>query len=445
MANNDKDGENDTPVFLRTILGIGLLVVGIVVGFIATNQNWWIAQKMQNVRSAFTEVFTSFDAPWFLDLPRGGPDFETFDQSGLAPGLVLLTGIDAERRHFINVVKRDGTLIHSWKPDWFEIWPETPATIPAHRVPQNYPGSVVHGVAVTEQADVIFNLEFLSTVRLDICGDVVWKKDNLGHHSVAFDHDGAIWVGAERYGPVNPQLAMNHIDPTIDFYLQKLSPDGEILINKNIFEILVANDLRGLMHLSNIENDYTVVSVDTLHPNDVEPFPAGLESTMFETGDLLVSLRNINTIFVVDPDDWKIKFISTGTVLRQHDPDFGPNDTITVYDNHNLSSLTPNPALRSRIVEIDARTGAHRTLFKGDGPSEYYSSTMGRHQVLPNGNLMILSPHEGRAFEVDRNNKLIWQHFNNISDQNTGLLAEAHLLPPEMDEEFFEQNRKRCN
>ncbi len=56
--------------------------------------------------------------------------------------------------------------------------------------------------------------------------------------------------------------------------IEQLDQDGNQLQKKEIFEILVENDLRGLMHLSTLDNMRTEVVSDTLHLNDVEIFPS---------------------------------------------------------------------------------------------------------------------------------------------------------------------------
>ncbi len=76
------------------------------------------------------------------------------------------------------------------------------------------------------------------------------------------------------------------------------------------------------------------VTDDLLHSNDVEPLLPELarEFPMFRAGDLLVSLREINAVFVMDHDSLAIKWMFTGA-LRQHDPDFFPDGTIVLFNN----------------------------------------------------------------------------------------------------------------
>ena len=65
-------------------------------------------------------------------------------------------------------------------------------------------------------------------------------------------------------------------------------------------------------------NEHGIVTGDTLHLNDVETFPSHLEEGVFKAGDIMLSLRNINTVLVFRDEDLKVTHINTGTVVRQH-------------------------------------------------------------------------------------------------------------------------------
>ena len=428
----------------RVVMVSALALVLIVYGHFAHKNRWWISERIYLVQVAFQLVAEDFRRPYYLSYPPVKTTIEQPAPDAVAPGLVLIAGIGEDREHFVRVIERDGTIVHEWRPNWFDIWPEQPAGLPPARIPQKTPGAILHGVQVAGNGDLLLNYEFLSTIRLDACGKTVWKQANSGHHSLNFAPDGTIWVGSGELILDESSGYENHPGPLDDWSLMQLSPDGKILKNKRIGEILIENDLQGLLHLSTLLNNDTSVRGDTLHANDVEPFPAGMSSRVFAPGDLLVSLRNINTIFVVDPETWKIKFISSGHTLRQHDPDFAPNDKILIYDNRNLDPYTDPDSRFSRIVEIDAVTGQARTRFRGEGAAHFYSPTMGRQQLLANGNFMIVSAEQGRAFEVDKTGRLLWQFFNIVTPDHTGLITEAHVLPLEFDRAFFETHRNRC-
>ena len=57
--------------------------------------------------------------------------------------------------------------------------------------------------------------------------------------------------------------------------------------------------------------------------------------------------------------------------------------------------------LCSRIVILSAPEGEEEVVFEGSEQQPFYSKRMGKHQWLPNGNLLITEATEGRAFELD--------------------------------------------
>jgi hypothetical protein len=68
---------------------------------------------------------------------------------------------------------------------------------------------------------------------------------------------------------------------------------------------------------------------------------------------------------------------------------------------------------RSEILKIDPATGdISNELFTSS--TRFYSGFMGRHQYLPNGNVLIAVPGEGRVIEVSSHGRMVME-FNNRS------------------------------
>ena len=125
----------------------------------------------------------------------------------------------------------------------------------------------------------------------------------------------------------------------------QISPQGELLQTISLMKLLKDNGYDGLMNLSTLIGREPRVSGDVYHLNDVEVFPRSLPEGVFKHGDVMVSLRNINTVLVFDPKALKIRFVSTGQFVRQHDPDFIDGNRFSVYDN-NLVAPPPPPLLK---------------------------------------------------------------------------------------------------
>jgi hypothetical protein len=223
-----------------------------------------------------------------------------------------------------------------------------------------------------------------------------------------------------------------------DWTIQKLSPEGEVLFERSVIDILVENGLAGLVQMV---RPYWNAS-NTLHTNDVEIFPRTLAPGFFRPGDILISMREINSVMVLDPTGRNVKFIYTGEMVRQHDPDFTSGTTITVFDNYHTVGSVPDEPRRSRVLEITAPSGAVREVF-GDGPA-YYTEIMGKHQILPNGHLLVTVSKQGQALEIAPDGALAWQFENDVGEGMRGWLTDVHLLPPEMDLAFFQGLRAGC-
>ena len=76
----------------------------------------------------------------------------------------------------------------------------------------------------------------------------------------------------------------------------------------------------------------------------------------------------------------------------------------------------------------------------------FYTDVMGKHQWLQNGNLLVTESTKGRAFELDQNGNIVWQHVNLVDQEGwVGLVGEAQRLSTDYDRQFFEaQRQERC-
>lgn len=382
-----------------------------------------------------------------LEVAAPGPEapaVRALRPEDMAPGLTLVTGISQGRDTRVLVVDAEGTVHQRWDLAFDAVWPEGEGRFPEGRRPAE--GMYLHGVTLMPSGDLVANFEHLSTFRMDLCGEVVWKRDNLGHHSAHYSAaDDTIWVSAERHIAEPPTGYPMHEAPLRSWTAQQLSPEGEVLRDIPVIEILIENDLEGLLYLSSLRNAAPFpVSGDTLHLNDVEVFPEGLESTVFAPGDLMLSLRNINTVLVVDPETLALKFISTGAVVRQHDPDFMAGDVISIFNNRNFTLDGPDATPASRIVEINAATGARRTVLGGGSETAFFTNIMGTHQRLPNGNILITESERGRILEFTPDGALAFSYDNRTGEGRNGRTFEARRLPPDMDAAFFAEKQQEC-
>ncbi|MEM7508661.1 MAG: arylsulfotransferase family protein [Pseudomonadota bacterium] len=426
-----------------------LSAVGLLLGYGAASAiyGWFPGAQIGKALKVAERTYKDLTRPQpEVNIPGDGPRFQVYDAGRMQPGATLVVSVGEDLLNTARIHAPDGSVLHQWRTDWFEIWPDG-SGFPKGRQPKRQPGTTMHGVRVLPDASLVFNFEHLSTVRVDACSTVMWKHANLGHHFVNIDNDGDIWVGAETFHSQAFRTRHPNFGGRLneDTY-QQIAPDGTIRRTLSVLDLLLENDLMGLAFMGTLANKSTRVVGDITHLNDVDFFPADMEPGYFKPGDMIVSMRNINTVVVVDPETMELKHRATGMFLRQHDPDFTSGNSYVVFDNRNME--TGEEPQRSRVLEMTVTDqgdlASYRELYRGEGDAAYFTNVMGSQQILPNGNALVISSFEGRVLELTPAGDLVWEHRNAIGDGKRGVVTEAERLPPAMDAAFFEEKRAAC-
>jgi hypothetical protein len=58
-----------------------------------------------------------------------------------------------------------------------------------------------------------------------------------------------------------------------------------------------------------------------------------------------------------------------------------------------------------------------------------HTSLRGKHQILPNGNLLVTQFEAGRLFEVDGNGEVVWEYVNRYDEDEVAELTGAIRYP----------------
>lgn len=292
-------------------------------------------------------------------------------------------------------------------------WPITQADVSwNHRADTNV---VPHGIDITRDGSIIFAFDAGTSIRrVSWCNDVEWITMGGFHHSVDMNEDDALWSWGQVSQDAPYGRNMIRLDPVKGEVLQSIHLDDVIKANPDI-------DIFGIRQKDN--NHRSVNAHDPWHVNDVEALSEAQAAAYpgFSPGDLLVSLRSPNLVFVFDPQSLKVKWWRQGLVRRQHDPDFNPRGTISVYDNNMHRGL-------SRIVDIDPNSYAHETVIAGEG-YDFYSWRRGKHQEMPDGGWLVTSTEQGRVFETAPDGQIRFEFLNRFDEQRFLPVSEAMFLP----------------
>jgi hypothetical protein len=344
---------------------------------------------------------------------------------GAAPGNRFISGLTYGRSTLMGALLLDqaGEVIHFW-PINFEKISENGES------PNNV---YLHGIEPLRDGSIVVNFDngdFLA--RIDPCGEIVWKSPGRFHHSATVSYDGTIWswanpeVPVEAKGNVQPEFLVQ-VDSGTGRRLDEISLENDIIASSRNF---------GSLALHTWESDDEVVyCCDAFHPNDAETLPPDLAPAfpMFAVGDVLISLRSLNMIAVLDPKSHEIKWSQIGPWHRQHDPDFLPNGTISVLDNNMARGA-------SRIIAIDPSSNETKIVFDGAKRNNFYTWRRGRHQTLPNGNIVLVESEKGRVIEANPAGDIVWRYENVFDAERNGLVNDALVLPID----FFSEGALNC-
>ena len=323
----------------------------------------------------------------------------TLDSARAQPGLTLVTSWwkedDWEMK--ARLIGQGGEVVHEWQVDGEALFPDA-------RRQQPYP----HGTHLFRDGDLLMNVEYGGTVRLNACSEVQWRVAAGSHHSIAQTDDGAFWIpgtlperrrGSSAYPDGYPGLGLVWQDQ-----IMKVTENGDVLKKLNVLDILYKNDLqRYLVKAGKYRGD-------VVHLNDVEPLPGALadEYPRFDAGDLMVSLREVHLVFVFDPETGEVKWHASDPFHKQHDPDFTGDGWIGVFDN-NTDFRGGSLLGGTRIFSLQPHRGNRKVRFSAEHLDRFYTPFAGKWQELENGNLLLTEAFAGRVVEVGPDGHMVWE------------------------------------
>jgi len=355
--------------------------------------------------------------------------------------LVMLTGF-FEGENQVRLVRRDGSVAHKWSLDYFEHFPDS-----RNRACelQSSLHVDVHGTLVRPNGDLVFNYEYCGAVKLDQCGDVQWTVPQKAHHSIIEAAAGGYWLlGRYEWQSGNfpdrfPPFTTPESNKTIrEDTLIRLNEEGDILEEVSIPELM--RDAGLLPLLTADGRVFTLPRAgryELVHSNKVTELSSDMADAfpLFETGDLAISMRQLNLVMVIDPDTKAVKWHQTGPWLRQHDPEFRPDGRISIFNNNAFSTaykdkqVIQTTPLTTNIIVVDPVTGDTEVIF-GEAPGEEMLSVVrGDHQVLSDGGVLITEFDSGRVLQVSADREIVWEFVNEYDETFVGEITNALVYP----------------
>lgn len=314
-----------------------------------------------------------------------------YDPQLTADGLNLLT--DGHRPE-ARLVDMKGRVLHQWHFPFERAFPDAATTSPVGHgaeISREY----WRRVALLDDGGLLAIYEGQGLVRLTRESELVWAYPARAHHDLEVLGDGTIYV-LTREAEIVP--AFNPEEPILHDYVSILAPDGSEIRRVPILEALARSPYAALLTLA-------ADAGDIFHTNSLEVLDGRLADRLpaFAAGNVLVSLREIDTIAVIDMQKEVVAWAMTGLWHAQHDPTVLDSGNILVFDNK-------GDAGRSRVLEVDPVTQETSWVYSGI-EHDIYSATCGASQRLPNGNTLITETDNGRAIEVTSDQTTVWEYY----------------------------------
>ncbi|HEX7185946.1 MAG TPA: arylsulfotransferase family protein [Thermoanaerobaculia bacterium] len=309
----------------------------------------------------------------------------------------------------------DGRVLHRWRYPLRRLWPDLASD------PRNAKLEYWRRVHLFPNGDLLAIYEGLGLVKLDARSKVLWAQRGGFHHDLSVTPQGEIWV-LDREGKIIPRI---HPEKgVLEDRVTVLGADGRLLRRISILEALERSPYASLLQRMEREGDvFHTNTLEILDGRFVDRSPA------FRRGNLLLSILKLDALAILDPERETMVWAKTGSWRRQHQPTFLGDGRLLLFDN------TGPGRDRSRVIEIDPQTGEILWQFGGTPDVDLFSRTLGSCQRLPNGNTLVTESENGRALEVARDGRIVWELHNphRAGDRKelVAVLFEVVRLPPD--------------
>ncbi len=362
------------------------------------------------------------------------------EKAGQDDTLVMLAGFFDEENQ-IRLIRRDGSVVKKWGLDYHAHFPDAETRACEILSPLRVD---THGAHVTPSGEAVFNYEYCGSIKIDHCGEPVWRINGPTHHSLVPAEAGGYWILGRDVWSVreNPDRFPPFSTPGTDEFIHedtllRVSEDGEILDEISIPGMMRDNGLEALLTANG--DDFgrdRVARIELVHSNKAAELPSDRADAfpLFSAGDLAISMRELNLVMVVDPEARVVKWEQTGPWLRQHDPEFRADGKLSIFNNNAYRTAYPDNQTdlsaprTSNIMTVDPVTGVTEVVFGQKQGQEMLSVIRGQHELLEDGGMLITEFDGGRVIETDADGRIVWEYVNEYDAENVGEITNAAVF-----------------
>lgn len=327
----------------------------------------------------------------------------TWDKDLADNGYTLLTVRYASD---VLLVDMQGNIVHRWHVPYYSIWDRSSRRADEDWIYMEKALAFTNGdllVTYTAANDTPYGY---GIAKIDKDAKLIWKYNGNTHHDITIDPDtGNIVALTQRFTKKGEKPYEVIPFPTLEDFAVILSPDGNELDRISILDAFYHSPYRLLL------NDYNKNELDwdRTHTNSVEVLSVAMAAhfPQFAPGQILISLRNIDTIAVLDPKTRRIVWAFNGIWRGQHSPQFLANGHILLLDN---KGHVENHKIYSRVLEFNPTTLGVEWSYPITKEQYFFTDSFGRVQRLENGNTLVTDAMNGHILEVTAEGKQAWEY-----------------------------------
>ncbi len=159
-------------------------------------------------------------------------------------------------------------------------------------------------------------------------------------------------------------------------------------------------------------SEWDYKSKDPSHSNSIRELPPNrwfdAGDTRFRPGNILVSARNLNTIFIIDKPTGDVVWHYSKGLDHQHEAVMVERGNaaagLVMVFNNGLEDL--HAYRRSLVQAVDPVEGKVTWEY---GSEFFFSTVGGLAQPMPEKNILITSSNGGRVFEITPGGRIVWE------------------------------------
>lgn len=275
---------------------------------------------------------------------------------------------------------------------------------------------------------LVYCIPWNDLVAVDLkTGSEKWRVRGAFHHSIEVDDDGDYWVcGAAEPTQISNGETSIMLNTLFfeDQIIAKISKDGKIIKSLSVSSLLVKSGLEYL--LFGAANPLT--NFDPIHLNQISPILR--DSGVFKKGQILISLRNISTVVLLDPETEKVCWHKIGPWMNQHSVvPIGPS-VFSILDNHSFASgnYWIDSGWKSKVILHDINLGTSKETVL----TEYLSENLkipieGRVLPMADGGWILEDCYYGTLIVI-KNGNIAYKWSNLYPDGTVGITSWCRFI-----------------